>query len=234
MGGLMAAPARGQKRAPVLFSIACLVLFALGALAWIFARAFAQPTTTALVSGLFGGLVGALLTLLLAWIAWVQLGSISQTASADFILRLKESFFQEETRGLVTLIAKEWLTFVDAYDDGTKTEIPFFRVDHKAIRATRLPQQVKDRLLRHEAYTAFELDDLLLGPLEDVATLWQGRTLDIFMIDEIFGWYIDVTWKACQIQKYIKHQRRESPDMYQGMERLYRALHEPKRHHTQK
>src|SRR5207302_8643396 len=166
-------------------------------------RPFSQHPQIDIVSGLFGALTGALFTFLLAWVAWRQLTNISNTASADFILRFKRDFFRGKTRTIVTLLGNDWLKFVERYDDGKEAEIPFFRIDKAAINASGLPGKIKERLVEYEAYTAYEIDDLLLGHFEDLALLLNAGTLDMKMIDKMFGWYIKLAWENGEIRKYI-------------------------------
>jgi hypothetical protein len=213
-----------MKRAVNVFLIVSFIaLVGLAVIAWAIWKPFSHHPENAIVDGLFGGIIGALFTLLLAWLAWMQLSSILETTSADFITRLKNDFFQEQTRTLITLVANEWIEFIEDYDCGKKAEIPFFQVC--GVRSTHLPNEIKDRLAKQTAYTAFEMDDLLLGPLEDVATLWERRIIDIGLVDTMFGWYVAVIWENCEVQKYIRNQRRdEAADLYSGLEDLYAEL----------
>jgi hypothetical protein len=168
-----------------------------------------------LIDGLLGGLIGSILTLLVAYVAWVQLGSISKTASADFILRLKKDFFEEETRALVQLIDKKWLAFVESGEES------FFEVDRAGILRSALPQEIQRRLLKRAEYSIYDIDDMLLGHFEDLGTLWKARVVDIGMVYEIFSWYIETVWENEEIRKYVETQRQVSDDIYENFEFLY-------------
>ena len=173
-----------------------------------------------LIEGFIGGLVGAFLTLLLAYVAWVQLGGLSKTASADFILRFKREFFQEPTRTLIHLIDSDWIEFAE----GEKPEDSSFNISTGKIAQSGLPTEIKDRLTGRKTYSVYEVDDFLLGHLEDLGMLWQERILHIEMIHEMFSWYLETVWENCEIQKYVKTQ---PSGVYMNAKRLYEKCRRP-------
>ncbi len=181
-------------------------------LAGIATLQFFKPDT--LIEGFIGGLLGALLALLVAYVAWEQLGSLSKTASADFILKFKREFFQEPTRTLIHLTDCDWLEFVE----GDKPEDSSFKTSTGKIAQSVLPIEIQDRLSCRKAYSVYEVDDLLLGHFEDLGMLWQHRVLDIGMIYEMFSWYIETVWDNCEIQRYI---RTQPSGVYSGFKSLY-------------
>jgi hypothetical protein len=168
-----------------------------------------------LLDGLIGGFIGAGLVLLTAWIAWKELDEIKNTNSADFIHRLKNDFFKEETRNLITLIDLDSLKFIE--DD----DIPYFEVVEEKLE--NFPEDIKNQLSEKKFYTAYEIDDLLLGHFEDIGLLEQKGVLDIEMVYEEFSWYIETTYDNCEIKKYIKYSRKdgENEDIYDKSEYLY-------------
>src|SRR5713226_1165681 len=101
-----------DRRSVVLIGILLiLLLFIAGAVPWWLSTTFHRHPQVDFVSGLYGALVGAAFTILLAWLAWAQLKSLAETAqqdsrrahndskraSAEFILQLKNDFFREPT-----------------------------------------------------------------------------------------------------------------------------------------
>lgn len=206
---------------------AAVALFLIGLLvwAWMHAEWLGHSAGHDLIVGLVGGLLGALVTILLVWVAWEQLSAVSRTTSADFVLRLKRDFFSPETRTLVSLVANRWVRFVEVDASGNEADIPYLAVQLGAIRNARLPDDVKARLSHPATYTAFEVDDLLLGPLDDVATLWEAGTLQTEQIRDVFGWYIELAWDTPEIKAYIDHQQREEdPEIYAALGRLREKL----------
>lgn len=145
--------------------IGFLVLF--GAIVLIGYLGWASFEHYRLIEGLLGGVIGSILTLLLAYVAWVQLSRISETASADFILRLKKDFFQEETRTLIHLFDSDFLKYTERGKEA------FFQVEEARIAGSGLPQDLKERLLKKKVYSAYDVDDLLLGHFEDLGMLCE-------------------------------------------------------------
>ena len=119
--------------------------------------------------GVFGAVVGALIgsivTAALVILGMRQLNGIAGTASADFVLRKSDQFFKEDTRLLLHLIDSDYLTF----EKNSKFNESYFLVDEARIEQSDLHDELKRRLLRRHAFSAYEIDDLLLGPLEDLA-----------------------------------------------------------------
>lgn len=85
--------------------------------------------------------------------------------------------------------------------------IPYLAVRQGAIEAALLPEEVKTHLRTPGFYTAFDIDDLLLGPLVDVAVLWEAGTLRLETVKSTFGWYVKVAWDDPDVSAYIAHQR---------------------------
>lgn len=176
-------------------------------------------------------LVGA--TLLLFIIAWIQLGKISKTGSADFIHRFKEDFFRPETRRLIMLIDQDCIKFKD--DDLAGFEViedPILeqkgRKDPKnVLRAWKIFKSLLTRKTPSSDktyYTGYELDDLVLGHFEDLGIFEKRGIIKIDMIYEEFGWYIEAVRDNCEIDKYIKSQRAGEPadkDIYDQFDYIY-------------
>lgn len=181
----------------------------------------APETRNPWIDGLLGGLIGALVTFLAAYVAVIQLSSLSETTSADFILRLKQDFFKEETRNLIHLIEMGWLRYIPR---GRKS---FFEVDESAINEAALSEDIENRLLKKKAYSAYEVDDILLGHLEDLGMLLINGVLDFGMIYDVFSWYVEKTWESTEITKYIYNERAQAEDdgIYGSFEELYKKCH---------
>ena len=66
--------------------------------------------------------LGAVITLLLVYIAWWQLSAISGTSGGDFIHKLKSDFFTEETRVLMHLLVNRYIRYIDFQEEGGDQE----------------------------------------------------------------------------------------------------------------
>ena len=89
------------------------------------------------------------------------------------------------------------------------------KVRHDALDHARLPEEVRARLREPGVYTAFEIADLLLGPLADVAVSWQVGRLRLDVVPEMFGWYVGwrgtiLTCKRTFSTNIVKRARRST------------------------
>lgn len=203
----------------VLVAIASICVLSFALVLYLFHIALgssACATHEKLCDGFLGGLVGAGATALLAYIAWTQLKGIATTASADFIIKLKRDFFTREERRLMHLIDNDWLKFRRGPDDQ-----PWFEVDQEAVGQSSLPPNIKRTLLLWPAYSAFDVDDILLQHFEDAGMLTGRHLLNVDMVFDQFSWYVEKAWQNCAIQKYIQSERKRDPRLYEKFEELY-------------
>jgi hypothetical protein len=156
-------------------------------------------------------------TLLFASIALTQLEDIENTNSADFIHKLKNDFFEEKTRILLTLIDLKAIKFID------NGNTAYFEVIEDAPRLKDLPDDIKRNLTEKKFYTLHEIDDFLLGHFEDIGLFEQKRILDIEMVYEEFSWYIETAYENCEIKQYIEYSRKDDKDkdVYDKFEYIY-------------
>ncbi len=98
----------------------------------------------------------------------------------------------------------------------------YFRVDAEKLGRSIRHDHIKNNLLKKPAYSTADVDDFLLGPLEDMAVL-EGDVLSFDMIYDSFSWYILRSWENEEIQKYFTNARRErkgGSDLYEGLQRV--------------
>jgi len=109
-----------------------------------------------------------LVTALLVLVAWWQLRSIKKTSRAEFIKKFNDSFFTKETRELVLLLSNSALEFsVLEIKDKEDDRLPYLKLKGNVVEQLKTAGliTVEDWRL---GYNAFEVDDLLLGHLDDV------------------------------------------------------------------
>ena len=170
-----------------------------------------------LLDGLLSGFIVASVTLLLVRIAWKELDKMVNINSADFIYRLKNDFFTEETRNLITLIDLDAIRFVN------NNGIVYFEVIEKKLKD--FPEEIIRLLTQKKFYSPYEIDDLLLGHFEDIGLFVQKGVVDIEMAYKEFDWYVKTTYENDEIQKYITHLREfEGGDIYDKFEYLYQEF----------
>ncbi len=171
-------------------------------------------------SGILGSVLAALFAAFLVWVAWVQLNKLSKTSSADFIHKLNTDFFTPEARTLMSLItcgALEfksegrtscWFRITNFIEPSSNIEAqPYFEVNLNKLNKTKLPKEIKKRLRKWKYYSAWEVDDFLLGHFEDVGRLEQRGIVDFQMVYDVFSWYLKTAWEYDPIKEYIRSQR---------------------------
>ena len=157
-------------------------------------------------------------TVTLALIAWVQLRKMNKTSKTDFLHRFTQDFFSYKTRNLLMLFDYNLLKFkMKKLDNG---EYPFFELDTAMIADIGIIDE-KDRAHTKTFYSAYDIDDDLLGFFEDIGNYVKDNLLDINMVYEIFSWYIITIWENQDIQQYIRWQRSDGEDIWSGFEYIY-------------
>jgi len=161
-------------------------------------------------SGVFGSILGAVLAAFLVWVAWKQLGNIGKTSSADFVHRIDNDFFTGETRRLLSLVDCGALEFRQNGAVESSEEVgsqPYFEVNQNTLDKTNLPDDLKQWLAKKRYYSAWEVDDLLLGHFDNLGMLEQRGIVDFQLVYDEFSWYIETAWKDEHIREYIKYLR---------------------------
>ena len=170
-----------------------------------------------LLDGLIGALIGSCITLLLIWIAWRELEGIRNTTSADFIYRLRNDFFTPEARNLFILVDLNAIKFIKKKGEN---DIVYFEVDEEKLKDW--PDEIKKDLTAKKFYISYEVDDILLGPLEDVGLYLKRKIIEIEMTYPEFGWYVKRIYENEEIKKYVEYLRKkEGEDVYENLEFLY-------------
>jgi len=150
-------------------------------------------------ASIFWVMVTAVGTLLLAWIAFKQLGGLADTSRADFIFRLKSEFFNDKSRRLIFLIEEDLLEFVPEGESGYfiikdySSEKVRERISHLGFDGPRISSQ--------------EIDDLILGILEDVGMFERKGVIKLEDVYIIFDTYVMDCMDSPAINEYLKFSR---------------------------
>jgi hypothetical protein len=174
-----------------------------------------------------GAVISALATTALALIAWKQLGNlnktyvqISKTSKADFAHRCNTDFFSAGTRELFMLFDYDMIKFhvIDEID------FAYFEIDKTKLDSHPILYNFinKDK----QIFSAYEIDDLLLGPLDNVGTYFNQGLINIDLIVNFFGYYIEELHNNKQIEAYLEWIRSEPgyENIYDSFEAIYREL----------
>lgn len=198
-----------KKAFRVAIAIAIVLLLCLFFWAWL--RYWDTICGASLFEGFLGAAVGGFFAAILAWIAYKELSGIGKTNRTDFIHRLRNDFFVEETRILVDHITEDRLLYtqvpaevVRGEEDATSShnEMRYFEVDLRKILPT-FPKELQDQLTRKRYYLEVEVDDFLLGHFEDIGLFEEKGLIDTEMTYEEFSYYIFETFENPEIKKYL-------------------------------
>lgn len=156
-------------------------------------------------------------TAALVLVAWKQLGDLAGTNRADFVFRLRNNFFTEEARRLLFLAEEELLQFEDS-------EIPYFTIRNEDDPALR--GRFKELGIEGSTVSTYAVDDVLLGPLEDVGLFLAEKLIKETHAYEMFETYVTLCWENEEIQRYIQSARRKpgDSDIYSRLDDLYVRL----------
>lgn len=137
----------------------------------------------------------AVWTFVLVTVAYLQFQKANHISSADFIHRLKNDFFGKETRELFFLFEKDYLR----YDE-----------DNEVFEVVKIDEKTKAELgITRKFFTIYEVDDFILGDVYDLGLFEQKRIVDIDMVYEEFGYYVETIWENKAIRYYIDNQRKD-------------------------
>src|SRR5271154_780048 len=110
-----------------------LAILALAVLAWFFCGPIdARVIFDGFFGAIVGGLITAIVTLVLIFIGLRQIEGLANISNADFMLRRADKFFQPETRKLIQLIEDEYLGF----EERTPFRDSYFVADEAKIASS--------------------------------------------------------------------------------------------------
>jgi len=143
-------------------------------------------------------------------IALIQLGGIKKISRADFAKRFLDSFFAPETRTLFALLMNSALQFdvLEIKDEAGKVidRLPYLRIKNDVAEQLKGIVPIdKER----SGYSAFEVDDLLLGFFDDLGWYHKRGLIDLGIIKQAFGYYICASYENEQIKRYLADEDNE-------------------------
>lgn len=157
-----------------------------------------------LFDGFVGAALGSLVAFLLLSFTAGQLNIMSSNSSMDLVHRLKTDFFSPETRVLIALIEDKFIEFINNGESDS-----YFLVRSQEIENSLLHQTIKERLTSQQAFSTYEIDDLVLGHIEDMGYLNHRGMLDFRLIYNTFGHYVEQVYDSPAIQRYLQASRKE-------------------------
>lgn len=155
----------------------------------------------------FWTMIGALATIGVARIAYRQLNKFNKISMAEFAHKCENNFFISETRQLFMLFENDLMIFrktpLNNIEMAGETEpiFAYFEIDQSKLKSNPiLSSFISDP---QRKYSSYEIDDLLLGPLDNVGTYYREKLMDIRIVKSFFRYYIVELYKNRQIKDYI-------------------------------
>jgi len=165
----------------------------------------------------FWAMLTAITTFVLAGVAYKQLSDLAATSRSDFLYKLKKDFFTERARRLVFLVENGLLEFRDE-------SVPFFKVVTGGD--ARIQSRLEELGITDESVSAYLVDDVLLGPLEDVGLLLRSDSVSMAEAYEQFDSYAQMCFDDTAMRSYLESARagEGNEDVYDGIQFLYEKL----------
>jgi hypothetical protein len=165
----------------------------------------------------FWAMITAVTTGALVAVAYYQLKDLAKTNKSEFLYKLKKDFFTEEARCLIFLAENELLEF-------RSSEIPYFQIVPSDSADT---QTLKERHgVTNDLITTGLVDDVLLGPLEDVGILLERNLVSLDEAYEQFDSFVQICAENKAIGEYLDLSRalEDDDDVYDHFQKLYEKL----------
>jgi hypothetical protein len=164
-------------------------------------------------------MITSLATVVLLFVAYFQLRSLARTSRSDFLYRLKKDFFTQDVRRLLFLVERDYLEFPEE-------EIPHFKIvgRDQPIVAERM----KDLGIQGDSVGTYIMEDVLLGPLEDLGFLEKRGMVDFEEVYEAFETYFLICVECKALHHYFEWSRADLYDdnVYDNLLTLAKKLKE--------
>lgn len=158
-------------------------------------------------------------------VALIQLGGIKKISRADFAKRFLDTFFIPETRTLFALLMNSALEFevLEIKDKAGEIidRLPYLRIKKDVADQLRGIVPVENE---RSGYSAFEVDDLLLGFFDDLGWYQKQGLIDLETIKQAFGYYICISHENEQLKRYLADEDNEGK--YGDLRYIYEKVKE--------
>jgi hypothetical protein len=165
----------------------------------------------------FWVMVTAVATVFLVILAAVPLWSLAKTRRTDLVRRLRDDFWTTRARAILYLVDHGMLQYV-------ADNPPYFSI--AGISYDPAEHRMRDAFGDRAVISAFEIDDELLNPLEEVAALAYGKAISLEDVYALFGNFMKSTAQNAEIQKHIADVRKspKSANAWMHLERIVPKL----------
>jgi hypothetical protein len=164
----------------------------------------------------FWAAVAAVFSAVIAIVAYFQLRNLAQISKSEFLGTLKKDFFTEDARRLMLLVDNDLLEF---HGEG----IPYFLI--VGAEKPGVVERLDELGIKSPTISAYLVEDVLLGPLEDLGVLEKLKRVSIEEAYEHFDAYVTSCAENRAIGDYLKWSvEGEDDDVYDDFLALYGKL----------
>ncbi len=152
-------------------------------------------------------LIAVLIALASLVTVYFQIQINTKTVKADFIYRLKNDFYSKKSMLILFFIEKDLITFTES----NKVCESYFAIKEKEVKELPIQFKVFINFAEKSNYAIHiqEMDNFVLGYLEDIGEFYDRKIFDIKYISNAFGYYIIKVLENKAIDKYLKWDREE-------------------------
>jgi hypothetical protein len=156
-------------------------------------------------------LVTAFATVGLLAVGWYQLKKFNKTTRADFAHRLNKDLLGGD---LATL--KRIHEILKCLDSG---QVIFKKEKDRTAYFYLMGSDVS-------CFSSYELNDLILGPLENVASFEKRKAIDVSLAYDVSSSYLFKILRYEVVKEYIDWLREEDLDIYVGLTEMHEKFKE--------
>jgi hypothetical protein len=173
--------------------------------------------------GAFWTGVGVVVAAIGLWLAFIQLQGIKKVSRADFAKRFIDTFFTHETRTLFSLLLNSALEFavLEIKDESHNVidRLPYLKINKQIAGQVNGIVMFDDH---RTGYSAFEVDDLLLGFFDDLGWYERKGLIDLETIKQAFGYYICESHDSKVMKKYLADE--DNRGRYADFDYIYKKV----------
>lgn len=168
-------------------------------------------------------------TFILLTFTLLQVRQVSRTTKGEVLQKFSENFFKPETRELLMLFEYGLIKFKEN-NINVDTVMGLPQNFGCFVRANSYPPTLNSFLLdtTKTIFSSYEIDDYVLGHLENLGMYLKMEMVDIEEIYLNYGWYIMLFWEDPEMEKYIlwckKIYKGSASAHYVYSEYLYRQI----------
>ncbi len=185
----------------------------------------------------FWSFVTTIITLSFVLFASIQIRQVNRNTKGDILQKFSENFFKPETRELILLFEYDLIKF-KRNKIGIDTVLGVPQDFGCFVKLNNYPPNLNIFLddSTKSIYSSYEIDDYVLGHLEDLGMYLKMEMVEIEEIYLNYGWYIILFWENPEMRNYIKWCRDYYPNSasayYVYSEYLYREIKEFEKTHS--